>query len=666
MTGGFRADEGPARLPPNAASLVSPAQATLVGWLAVALWNAGDIARLTLQNGGVPARLAHHAIDLGHVLAVALASAAGVGLWLRLGHRREPWGSAGVAISAGALGPLVLSDDLAGALERTLPEYSGMGLLPLACVAVSQGVTVAFVVGRALARPILRWFGVAAGVALVVANDFVLENGYPGAHVLLSASGATLVAAALSGAARMRRGGAPRWFERTSRRVVAAAPAAAIVAATTVVLPAPNDVQLELLERDTPLLSPWLRSLYPPKESGDVTIPRELRPWFENRAERPDIPPAPERFLGKGPIVVLLTIDALRTDVLEPRRRRTARNLHEIRKNSVYFAQARSSASDTRYSMATLFSGMHGSMLNWTARGPLLTLERDRHPRLPELLREGGVDTATVRTVTMLDPRQGIARGFGKSLRRARSDDGGRVTSDEVASAIIDRLRKHGRGPLFVYTHLMDPHAPYETRGKRVKSEFEAYLLEVSVADAAVGRIREAIRELGLAHRTALIIGSDHGEGFGEHRLFTHGKAFYDVMVHVPLMVELPGVEPRTVNDFVSLMDVGPTVLDLFGLPTPGAWMGETLTPFLAGRRGPPGRPVLMEKPGQSAMLFADGLKVMKRRGAYELYDVLRDPGEHENLWNERGEEGPRRLALLEAYVRAHAPAKRSSFDRGD
>jgi hypothetical protein len=644
---------------------VSPVSATLAGWLAVALWNFGDIARLPLRGGGLPARLAHHALDFGHVLVVALACAAGVALWIHYVPRRRLFGAAAVAITAGALGQIVLSDDLAGAIERTLPEYADLGLLPLACLAVSQAVTVAFVAGRVLARPIVRWLGVAAGLALVVANDFLLQNGYPGAHVLMSASGATLVASALSGA--RRKGGNPsRSLSPAVRGAIAAAPVGAIIAATTVVVPVPNGVQIELLERDTPLLYPWIHALYPPKESGDVAVPLELRPWFESRATRPAVPPSPERFLGEGPIVVLITIDALRPDVLEPRRRRSARNLHEMRKSSVYFAQTRSPASDTRYSMAALFSGMHGSMLNWTSRGRLLTLERDRRPRLPELLREGGVETAHVRTVTMLDPRQGIARGFGKSLRRARSDDGGRVTSDEVAEAIIARLRKQGRGPLFVYTHLMDPHAPYETRGKRVKSDFEAYLLEVSVADAAVGRIRRAIAELGLSHRTALIVGSDHGEGFGEHRLYTHGKAFYDVMVHVPMMIEAPGVSPRTVEDFVSLLDVGPTVLDLFGLPTPGPWMGETLTPFLAGRGGKPGRPLLMEKPGQAAMLFADGLKVMKRRGVYELYDVLRDPRENENLWDERGDEGPRRLALLEAYVRTHAPAEGSSFHRGD
>ena len=102
-------------------------------------------------------------------------------------------------------------------------------------------------------------------------------------------------------------------------------------------------------------------------------------------------------------------------------------------------------------------------------------------------------------------------------------------------------------------------------------------------------------------------------------------------------------------------MDVGPTVLDLFGVPTPGHFMAETLTPYLVGKRGDPNRIILMEKASQRAMLFPDGLKVLDRRGAYELYDVRRDPHEKDDLWERLGDESQRRLALLQAYVRAHA-----------
>ncbi|HEX6765432.1 MAG TPA: sulfatase-like hydrolase/transferase, partial [Polyangiaceae bacterium] len=284
-------------------------------------------------------------------------------------------------------------------------------------------------------------------------------------------------------------------------------------------------------------------------------------------------------------------------------------------------------------------------------------------PRFPELLRKAGVQTVGGLSVTMLQPRKAIARGFDEKLRTRTDAPDERSRSDASTSRIIERLRAQGPEPLFVYTHFMDPHDPYETHGKPAASKFDAYLLEVSVADENIGRIRRAIAELGLGRRTALIIGADHGEGFGEHRIFTHGKSVYDVLVRIPLMIEIPGVAPRTVDDFVALMDVGPTVLDLFGVPTPGHVMAETLVPYLVGRRGDPNRVFLMEKATQSAMLFPDGLKVMDRRGAYELYDVRRDPDENDDLWERLGDESERRLALLQAYVRTHAGRGDSSAE---
>jgi hypothetical protein len=650
--------------------VLSPVQATLAGWLAVALWNFWDIALLPLSSNGLSLRARHFLVDFGHVLGVALLTAAAVALLgtiaARLRVRPSVVGFAVVAVAAGALGPIVLSDDLEGAYERLLPDNSDW-LLWLGSSVLAQALTACFVVGRWCARPRLRWVTVAAGAALIAANAVVLQNGYPGVHVLLSASGATLIASSLSGARRSFRSGrranvadATSVSQTVRSRVLRPASAAwalaAALSAWSFVLPPSSGLQVELLARDTPLLFPWLRRVYATPRAREVAVPPELRPSFERRAGRPDIAPSKERLLPAGPIVVVITIDALRFDVLEPRHRHAAPNLHEIREKAVYFAQARSSGSSTLYSMATLFTGLHQSMLRWTTkRGRRLSLEREQRPRFPELLQKAGVQTVGGLSVTMLQPRQAIARGFEERLRTGKDEPTERSRSDAITRRIIERLRAQGPEPLFLYTHFMDPHDPYETHGRPVKSKFDAYLVDVSVADESVGRIRRAIAELGLGQRTALIISADHGEGFGEHRIFTHGKSFYDVLVRVPLMVELPGVAPRTVDDFVALMDVGPTVLDLFGVPTPGHFMAETLTPYFVGKRGDPNRVILMEKPTERAMLFPDGLKVMDRRGAYELYDVRRDPDEKDDLWERLGDESQRRLALLHAYVRAHA-----------
>jgi arylsulfatase A-like enzyme len=165
-----------------------------------------------------------------------------------------------------------------------------------------------------------------------------------------------------------------------------------------------------------------------------------------------------------------------------------------------------------------------------------------------------------------------------------------------------------------------------------------------------------AIDEHGLRDRTVLIVSSDHGEGFGEHGLYFHNKSLYEVMVHVPLLVQLPERKARTVHAHVSMMDIGPTVLDLFGVPTPGYFMAESLVPLLAGENPPADRPILMEKPTEFALLFPDGVKVMlkTRPVSEEIYDLSNDPDEENDLRDQLGAEGDRRVALARAYVAAH------------
>jgi arylsulfatase A-like enzyme len=324
--------------------------------------------------------------------------------------------------------------------------------------------------------------------------------------------------------------------------------------------------------------------------------------------------------------------------------------------------------------LSALFSGRYYSMLKWTR--PLSTrptLERDKLPRFPDLLAEEGVDTVNaVSLQAMLVEEIGVVHGFTEELRRRKEKRGekgenaGKAEREEKADQgltadltdqAIERLKKQGPKPLFLFMHVLDPHEPYRTYGKRVGSKREAYNVEVSLADKHLGRLHRAVEELGLKHRTAFIVTSDHGEGFGENGVWYHNKTVYDVMVHVPLMIEIPGLVPRSVDEYVSVMDLGPTILDLFGVPTPGFWMAETLVPQLLGEPGPKGRPLVMETRFEHGLLFPDGLKAIHRwkQNTEAIYDLKKDPAERNNLRDELGEEGDRRMALLLKYFRVHA-----------
>ena len=122
------------------------------------------------------------------------------------------------------------------------------------------------------------------------------------------------------------------------------------------------------------------------------------------------------------------------------------------------------------------------------------------------------------------------------------------------------------------------PDAP-ETRGDVLD-----YYTEIEHFDRHLGRIVQSIEELGELENTLIIVTSDNG------MCFPRGKAnLYDTGTRVPLAVcwaaEVPG--GRVVEDFVSLVDVAPTVLEAAGLSVGSSMTGGSLLALLrSGRSG--------------------------------------------------------------------------------
>jgi arylsulfatase A-like enzyme len=229
----------------------------------------------------------------------------------------------------------------------------------------------------------------------------------------------------------------------------------------------------------------------------------------------------------------------------------------------------------------------------------------------------------------------------------------------QMIDPVLERLRRAKAGePLFVYTHLMEPHAPYD-RGRHDGTEWEKYLSEIAVADMQIQRVLRLL-EQRFGDRWLLFVSADHGEAFGEHETFQHTKTLYEELLRVPLLVRGPHVARRTIAEHVGLIDLGPTILDLFGAVTPGPFEGQSLVPLLAGRDVVLDRPLLAEGRLRRALYTPDGLKVIEdtRRETVEVYDLLQDPGETRNLFDEAPARADPALATLETFFDVHALKK--------
>jgi hypothetical protein len=67
------------------------------------------------------------------------------------------------------------------------------------------------------------------------------------------------------------------------------------------------------------------------------------------------------------------------------------------------------------------------------------------------------------------------------------------------------------------------------------------------------------------------VLTADHGEAFGEHNSLRYGGTVYEEQVRVPLVIAGKNVKSRVIDQPATLLDLAPTVLDLFGAPTPGS-----------------------------------------------------------------------------------------------
>jgi hypothetical protein len=223
-----------------------------------------------------------------------------------------------------------------------------------------------------------------------------------------------------------------------------------------------------------------------------------------------------------------------------------------------------------------------------------------------------------------------------------------------VAKSIrrLDALAREGTR-FAMLVHLFEPHGEYMAReGFPPVTETTAsgklsrrYDYEVAVEDRHVGELLSALDRNGLAATTTVVLISDHGEAFGVHRfagqrMFYHGQTLYRELLHVPLMLRVPGAAPRVVDEVVQLLDLAPTVAALFGVAPAASWQGRSLVPAITGGALPP-RPAYAELlPARSwnhaarSLITADGsrhlLLVLPRR--WELYDLERDPDETRDL----------------------------------
>ncbi len=387
--------------------------------------------------------------------------------------------------------------------------------------------------------------------------------------------------------------------------------------------------------------------------------------------------------------VIIISFDALRADrlgVLGQKRPLTP-NLDRLARQSYLFSNAVTQAPWTLPSMASFFTSTYPHQHQLTNKFSVFTEDRRELATLPrrmetmaEAFLDNGYRTAAFTGGGGLEGSFGFSRGFDVYFD-SDTFDGFRLTFP----LSLDWIRRQGQRPFFLFVHGYDVHGQYIETDK-IKSRFAdphyhgpftgslkeflklrmmtikgepihitqadarfwraLYDEKVLRADEKFGRFWSELKRLpGLLDRTVIVVIADHGDQYYEHGGFDHGMTLYEELVHVPLIIPVPGRPGRTIKSQVRLVDVMPTLLDLCRLRvTPRLKLqmkGRDLVPLMDGQSSP--REAVSEtdfllQSFKRSLRTAEGWKLIYdlENLRAELYDLKTDPGEHHDLRREK------------------------------
>ncbi len=392
------------------------------------------------------------------------------------------------------------------------------------------------------------------------------------------------------------------------------------------------------------------------------------------------------------PNVLLISVDSLRADHLGcyGYHRNTSPNIDKFASESIIFKNTICQAPWTKPSvgsmLTSLYPGVHGADSvgeygdNFSvAKIPQkVSVLNQAVTTLAETLKDNGYVTAGFTGGGYTHSFFGFSKGFD-----TYKDNAGGIKT--INYEIFDWLKKLQNKPFFIFTHFFDVHFPYKdfppynrmfgvyksrvnvdkqfeidvNSGKRklkeedIKRLLSLYDGGIYYADVHIATLLNMLKKMGCYDNTIIILTSDHGEGFMEHKLIGHTDIMYNELLKIPLLIRWPELQRKTIESQVRSIDIMPTILDFLGIQPPSLLQGVSLSPKIKGkirndliafseteRRG--FQKVVMD--GQYKLLYNCA------SGKEELYDIKEDPGETANIADRKPEKLKEMRSLLEAW----------------
>jgi arylsulfatase A-like enzyme len=310
-----------------------------------------------------------------------------------------------------------------------------------------------------------------------------------------------------------------------------------------------------------------------------------------------------ENKVPSGYNVILVSIDTLRADHLGcyGYQKNTSPNLDMLAADSILFERCYSHSPLTLPShmsmLTSLYPVSHQLYDNTSEAG----LELDPTIiTLADLIRENNYFTRAITGGAWVSAIFGFAKGFDLYMENTRNVDD---NPEHLFKQTKNWIQRYKSQNFFLFLHTYEVHGPFTPPSPyntlftaedalwkgvdpyKIISQEEGQKTELSdkerenliaLYDGEIRYTDEAfikplvllLKELNLYDKTMIIVTSDHGEEFYEHQGWLHFDTLYEEVLHVPLIIKLPGSNYRgnRISNISREIDIGPTILDVLGI----------------------------------------------------------------------------------------------------
>jgi len=412
------------------------------------------------------------------------------------------------------------------------------------------------------------------------------------------------------------------------------------------------------------------------------------------------LPQGPENVLFDGSVrgprptleaktnLLLIGVDSLRADHMScyGYDRLTTPHIDRIAGQGTLFENAYSPYIPTTPGYTTMLTGtdvMRHGMVSLSPKGPI-----DRSIKLlPEILGKEGNRSACVGFDTEFYRGFDLYEGYDAWMSW---EDAPGHKAEAMNEKAIPILEEFAGDPFLLFLRHMDPHAPYLPPGpfdkifygkdpcdkakNTMKPVFDfepfadffrswmppgitdidwpvaQYDSSLAYMDCCIQAIFNRLQELEVLDRTLIVITADHGETLTEHDIYFDHHGLYEPTIHVPLIYHLPGSVPQgeRIRGYALQQDLTPTVLELLELDDIASGLdldGKSVVPLMEGKRNT-----------NYSEFYITECTWMRKRGwrtphfkliealepdfhgkpEIELYNLVEDPGENNNIASER------------------------------